>query len=43
MGNMKEGDAYQCEKCGLELTVAKACDEEQCDLGCCGQQLKKKE
>ncbi len=41
MGNMIEGDGYQCEKCGLELKVTKACDEENCDLICCEQQMKK--
>ena len=43
MGNMKDGDVYHCEGCGLDVTVTKACDEEQCDLMCCGQQLNKKE
>jgi len=43
MGNMKDGDTYQCAGCGLEVTVSKACEEEQCDLICCGQQLSKKE
>ena len=41
MGNMKEGDVYHCETCKLDVTVTKACDEEQCDLTCCGQQLMK--
>ena len=43
MGNMKDGDVYRCQGCGLEVKVAKACDEEHCDLTCCGQQLKKKD
>ena len=43
MGNMKDGDVYVCGGCNLEVTVSKACDEEHCDLVCCGQQLKKKE
>jgi hypothetical protein len=43
MGNMKDGDVYKCEACSLEVTVSSACDEEQCDLTCCGQQLKKQE
>jgi len=42
MGNMKNGDVYQCRGCGLEVTVSEPCDEEHCDLMCCGQQLKKK-
>jgi len=43
MGNMIDGDTYICNKCNLEVAVTKACDEEQCDLNCCGQQLQKKE
>ena len=43
MGNMKDGDVYICGGCNLEVTVSKACDEEQCDLMCCNQQLTKKE
>ena len=43
MGNMVEGDVYVCEGCSLEVTVSKPCDEEQCDIICCGSQLKKKE
>jgi len=37
-----DGDIYLCDKCKLEVTVTKACDEESCDLTCCGQQLNKK-
>jgi len=43
MGNMKDGDVYVCGGCSLEVTVSNACDEEQCDLVCCGNQLTKKE
>ena len=43
MGNMVNGDVYKCEACNLEVAITEACDEEQCDLTCCGQQLKKKE
>ena len=43
MGNMKDGDVYHCDGCSLDVTITKDCDEEQCDLMCCGQQLKKKE
>ena len=41
MGNMIDGDVYQCGKCGLELKITKACDEDFCDLICCEQQMKK--
>lgn len=40
---IKEGDVYQCEDCGLEVTVTKDCGCESCDLTCCGKPLKKKE
>jgi len=43
MGNMKDGNVYVCGGCSLEVTVSKACNEEQCDLMCCGQQLTIKE
>jgi len=43
MGNMIQGDVYRCEVCSLEMAVSKPCDEEHCDIICCGQQLKKKE
>jgi len=43
MGNMKEGDVYNCEVCGLEIGVKVPCSEDECDLICCGKQLKKKE
>ncbi len=43
MGNMIEGNVYICGECGLELMVSKPCDEEDCDLICCNQQMKKKE
>ncbi|MFW9902354.1 MAG: hypothetical protein ACFFDY_13890 [Candidatus Thorarchaeota archaeon] len=44
---MKEGDKYVCEDCGLEFTVTKGCDcadESACsDMGftCCGETMKK--
>ncbi len=41
MGNMVEGDSYNCEVCGLVLKVTKPCDEENCDLICCEKQMKK--
>lgn len=36
----KEGDKFTCETCGIETTVTKACDEETCDMICCGNQMK---
>jgi len=46
---MKEGDLFVCEKCGLELSVKKACRcdadaPEKCTvpLKCCGEDMKKK-
>ena len=38
---MIQGDVYHCEACGLELTVTKPCDEDDCDLICCEKQMKK--
>lgn len=38
---MIEGDAFRCEKCGLELVITKPCDEEFCDLICCSRQMRK--
>jgi len=47
--DMKEGDLFVCEKCGLELSVKKACRcdadaPEKCTvpLKCCGEDMKKK-
>jgi hypothetical protein len=46
---MKAGDMYKCEKCGLELQVTKACTCEpgqsgSCEvpLRCCEQDMVKK-
>ena len=46
--DMKEGDLFVCEVCGLELTVKKACTCEsnatkKCTvpLQCCNQEMKK--
>jgi hypothetical protein len=46
---MKEGDVFFCEVCGLELSVKKACacDTDAADkctvpLKCCNQDMKKK-
>ena len=47
--DMKEGDLFVCESCGLELTVNKACScgsggEGECavPLQCCGKDMVKK-
>ena len=47
-GDMKEGDVYKCESCGLELQVTKTCscgsgDEDTCSvpLQCCGKDMTK--
>jgi len=51
---MKLGDVYVCEDCGLELKVVNECDEcgtdaaecgceEPCVFECCGEELKLKE
>ncbi|MBM9514405.1 hypothetical protein [Desulfogranum marinum] len=48
--DMKEGDVFVCEKCGLELSVKKpcTCDADAPDkcctvpLQCCGQEMTKK-
>jgi hypothetical protein len=45
---MKPGDVYFCEKCGLELKVEKTCGcepgKDACSvpLQCCGQDMTKK-
>jgi len=45
---MKEGETYECEDCGLEIKVIHGCeccstedDSECCRLECCGKPLKK--
>lgn len=50
---MKLGEVYTCEECGLELEVVKECVEAElpleqckcttCTLVCCGDELVKKE
>ena len=51
--DMKLGQVYVCEACGLELEVVKECDEcgqdaaececvEHCTFSCCGEPLKLK-
>ena len=48
---MKLGQVYVCEECGLELEVVKECqecgEEEECTLAdctfqCCGEEMKLK-
>ena len=48
-GDMKEGDLYKCDSCGLELQVTSACScgsesEDACSvpLQCCGKDMGKK-
>lgn len=52
--DMKLGQVYVCEGCGLELEVVQECDEcgeeagectciEHCSFECCGQEMKLKE
>ncbi|AEH60133.1 conserved hypothetical protein [Methanosalsum zhilinae DSM 4017] len=34
--DMKKGQVYTCEECGIELQVIKECSEEcRIDTGCC--------
>ncbi len=50
---MKNGQIYVCQDCGLELQVVKECTEcgteegecsgETCDISCCDKPLKLKE
>lgn len=40
----KKGDAYRCQKCGMELQVTKECgckDPNRVRLECCGQAMNK--
>ncbi len=52
--NMKLGQIYMCEDCGLELKVVVECEEcgtsaescgcdEHCEFSCCGAPMKLKE
>jgi len=48
---MKVGEVYTCSNCNVELQVVKeccetespACDDDQCALTCCGEELTKKD
>ncbi len=38
---VKKGDRYQCEVCGLAVTVDETCDcADVCDIVCCGEEMK---
>jgi hypothetical protein len=50
---MKKGEIYVCEDCGLEIQVVKECKDcgqeeaacgcdEDCNFACCGEEMKKK-
>ena len=40
---VKKEQSYECEICGLVVTVDEACGcIETCDILCCGQPMKKK-
>lgn len=43
--DMKKDDVYVCGKCGMEVTVSKACDcgDNCATFTCCGEQMRKKE
>lgn len=50
--DMRVGQVYVCEGCGLELKVLHECEEcheetcsceTECDFSCCGEPLKLKE
>jgi len=50
--DMKKGEVYVCQECGLELKVVKECREAEtpaeqccctpCQFVCCGEELVKK-
>jgi len=37
----KKGEKYECETCGIVVTVDEECGCEVCDLVCCGAPMKK--
>lgn len=40
---MKKGEAYQCDVCGLVVTVDEECNcVDSCDVICCGEGMKPK-
>ena len=39
---LNKGDILQCgpeDGCGLKVVVIEVCDEEECDLKCCGKDM----
>jgi hypothetical protein len=36
----RKGSKYECEKCGIVVTVDKNCNCVACDLMCCGAPMK---
>ncbi len=46
MAEVCEGDVFVCELdegCGIEVKVTSVCGCVECDLVCCGKQMKKKD
>lgn len=40
----KKGDAFQCDVCGLVVTVDEVCScVDACDIICCGKEMKPKQ
>jgi len=39
-GVAKKGDRYKCDECGLVVVVDDSCGCSECDLICCGEQMK---
>ena len=39
MAKLKKGDILSCGECGLKVLVLSACEEEACDLNCCGEAM----
>lgn len=39
---IKKGNKYVCNVCGLVVSVDEVCGCEVCDLICCGKQMKSK-
>ncbi len=39
----QEGDSYECDVCGLVVTVDEECGcEEACDIICCGEPMEQR-